>query len=235
MSKEEAEAFIEKLLQEGLLKEENKHIWSMIRPERLKRMYDVLNQRTRYVSVLLEAVDNGHNQAAVLRSSDAFGIQDIYIVLGEAAFEPNKNVTQSAHKWVNINEKPDINTAVKELKEKGYQVLASCLTKDSVPVDEIDLSGPTVLVFGNEHSGLSEEAVNLADGKFVIPMHGFVQSLNISVAAAVTLYQVTKRARRTAGDRYYLSKEEKQELFIRWIKASVSPRVLKMLEADKRQ
>jgi tRNA (guanosine-2'-O-)-methyltransferase len=221
---------IQMLLETGLFQEKERWILEMIRPERLMRLYQVLNQRTRYISVLLEAVDDGHNQAAVLRTADAFGIQNISVVTGKQPFEPSKKITQGAHKWLTINKKPDLQTAVKDLKSEGYQIYATYLGEGAVPVEEIDLSKPTVLIFGNEHKGISEEAVNLTDGKFYIPMYGFVQSFNISVAAALALQEVTKRARETAKERYYLTDKEKRELYLEWILKTLRPQTRKKVQ-----
>lgn len=229
--------FIQMLLKTGLLQEKERWILEMIRPERLMRLYQALNQRTRYISVLLEAVDDGHNQAAVLRTADAFGIQNISVVTRYKPFEPNKKITQGAHKWLTIRKKPDMQTAMKDLKSEGYQIYATYLGDGAVPIEEIDLSKPTVLIFGNEHRGISEETANLADGKFYIPMYGFVQSFNISVAAALALQEVTKRARETAKERYHLTDEEKRELFLEWIMKTLGPqtrkKVQKRLEAPR--
>ncbi|MBN2909513.1 RNA methyltransferase [Polycladomyces sp. WAk] len=221
---------IQMLLETGLLQEKERWIWEMIQPERLMRLYQVLNQRTRYISVLLEAVDDGHNQAAVLRTADAFGIQNISVVTGNKPFEPSKKITQGSHKWLTIRKKPDLQTAIKDLKSEGYQIYATYLGDDAVPIGEIDLSKPTVLIFGNEHKGISKEAANLADGKFYIPMYGFVQSFNISVAAALALQEVTKRAREIAGDRYGLTDEEKRELLLEWIMKTLRPQVRKKVQ-----
>jgi tRNA (guanosine-2'-O-)-methyltransferase len=222
--------FIQILEEKGLLQKKERWIVEMIRPERLMRLYQVLNQRTRYISVLLEAVDDGHNQAAVLRTADAFGIQNISVVSENKPFEPSKKITKGAHKWLTISKKPDVQTAIKDLKSEGYQIYASYLGDGAVPVEEIDLSKPTVLIFGNELQGLSEEAANLADGKFYIPMYGFVQSFNISVAAALALQEVTKRARETAKERYYLTDEEKRELLLEWIMKTLRPQIRKKVQ-----
>lgn len=229
MTKEEERQWIEERMAEGLLTEENRMLWEMILPSRLKRMYDVLKERTRYITILTEAVDDPHNQAAVLRSAEAFGIQDVFVVTGRAPFEPNKFVTKHADKWLTIHQKPDIQTAIKDLKAKGYQVFASYLGEGTVPLEQINVSKPTVLLFGNEHRGVSEEALALADGKFIIPMNGFVQSFNISVAAAISLYDVTSRAKQIAKERYYLPLAEKKELYEHWMMLSLSPRVRKMV------
>lgn len=230
MEEREAKAFLEQLQQEGLLTEQTRLIWEMILPKRLKRMYDVLNERTRYITVLMEAVDDPHNQAAVLRTAEAFGIQDVHVVTGRAPFSPNRLVTRYADQWLTLHRQPDIKTAISDLKQQGYQVYASYLGEGTIPLSEVNVSKPTVLLFGNEHSGVSEEALRLADGTFVIPMYGFVQSFNISVAAALTLYDVTERARRQVGRRYYLSHEEKKTLYEQWMWQTLHPRIRKQLE-----
>ncbi|WP_369826933.1 TrmH family RNA methyltransferase [Geobacillus sp. 46C-IIa] len=226
----EVKAFLEQLQQEGLLTEQTRPAWEMILPKRLKRMYDVLNERTRYITVLMEAVDDPHNQAAVLRTAEAFGVQDVHIVTGKAPFSPNRLVTRYADQWLTLHRKPDIETAIGDLKRQGYQVYASYLGEGAIPLSDLNVSKPTVLLFGNEHSGVSEEALCLADGTFIIPMYGFVQSFNISVAAALALYDVTERARRQAGKRYYLSLEERKALYEQWMWQTLHPRVRKQLE-----
>jgi tRNA (guanosine-2'-O-)-methyltransferase len=221
---------IDQLLKEGILAKEDLPIIETFRPKRLKRMYDVLKERTHYIALLLEAVDDGHNQAAILRSADAFGIQKVSIVTGRASFNPNRKVTQGAHKWLTIHHYPDIFTAIRSAQSQGYQVLASHLAADAVPITEVDLSRPTVFLFGNEHDGVSAEALKRADGNFVIPMYGFVQSFNVSVACAITLSEVTQRARKLKGDKYFLADEEKRELFKHWLAIS-SARIRRMIQA----
>jgi len=230
MNGQEAKAFIEQLQQEGLLTEEMRPVWEMIMPERLKRMYDVLNERTRYITIITEAVDDPHNQAAVLRSAEAFGLQDVYVVTGSAPFQPNPFVTRNADKWLTVQQKKDIQTAIQQLKESGYQVFASYLGEGTIQLQDMDVSRPTALLFGNEHSGVSDEAIRLADGTFMIPMHGFVQSFNISVAAALTLYDVTERARQYAKEAYYLPFAEKKALYEQWMWQTLQPRLRRMME-----
>lgn len=227
MTDEEKEAYVSQLLQQGLLKESDRLLWDTIQPERLKRMVHILHRRTRYVSVMMEAVDDGRNQSAVLRSADAFGIQDIHVVRGQTPFQPNPYITQRADKWLTIRRYETIASAVDRLQRKGYRVLASHLDDDAVPVHEIDLSEPTVLLFGNEKSGVSEEALEMANGTFVIPMQGFVQSLNVSVAAAITMSHVTQEAKKAAGTRYFLDETEKRNLLRQWLLAAARPQIRK--------
>ncbi|MGG3737489.1 TrmH family RNA methyltransferase [Aeribacillus pallidus] len=211
----------QQLIEEQLLLEDNRVYWEMINDERMEKLYRVLNERTRYISLLLEGVDDGHNQAAVLRTADAFGVQDVTIVRGRAPFQPNVNITKSADKWLTIKEKPTIVEAIRDYQQAGYQVFATDLSEKSVYLEDVDVSKPTVLLFGNEHAGISDDARNAADGTFVIPMKGFVQSLNISVAAAITLHYITNKAKEVAKERYYLTLEEKQELLKQWVHLSV--------------
>lgn len=221
--------FVDKLLEEGLLTPSDQHIYDLLTPERLQRLYNVLCRRTKHIAVVLEAVDDGHNQAAVLRTVEALGIQQVTVVTGCAPFNPSKGVTQGAHKWLTINKKPSIVEALGDLKDQGYQVLASYLSDDAMPLSKVDVSRPIAVLFGNEHSGVSDEALSLVDGKFVIPMQGFSQSFNISVAAAITLYDLTTRARALLGQRYYLTFQEKRELYRKWMLKSLSPRLRRLV------
>ncbi len=217
---EEHEALFERLRAQGILAEEDRLLWEMITPQRAQRMLTVLRQRTRYITVVLEAVDDGHNQAAVLRSAEAFGVQEIGIITGQAPFDPSERVTQGAHKWLTLRRYPDIATAVRALRAEGYRIWASQPDPQAVPVDQVDLSQPAAFLFGNEHAGLSSQALELADDAFVVPMVGFAQSLNISVAAAITLFHTTRRARREVGDRYHLTPAEQRAVLRRWLRTA---------------
>ncbi len=221
------EELFRSLVQEGLLTEEDKPFWDLLTPRRAHRLLSVLRQRTGHIVVGMEAVDDGHNQAAILRSADAFGVQEVAVVTGQAPFSPSERVTQGAHKWLTIRKYPNIVTAMQTLRERGYHIWASRLDPDAVPLEEVDLSRPAAFFFGNEHEGLSEEALRHADNLFVIPMVGFVQSLNVSVAAAITLYHVTRRAREEVGDAYYLPLEARRRLLRHWIRQS-SPALRRM-------
>lgn len=207
----------QQLTDAGILASEDYPFWDLLTPDRAQRMVDVLAARTTYIRVVLEAVDDGHNQAAVLRTCDAFGIQEVDIVVGRGGFSPSQGITQGADQWLTLNRRPNMEAAVDTLHRQGYRVWASRLDENAVSIQEVDLSRPTALIFGNEHEGVSEDVVQLADATFVIPMAGFVQSLNISVAAATTLFTVTQRARTVAGDEYFLAPEEKQNILRDWL------------------
>lgn len=235
MNEDSKHDLFQRLVDAGILTQADYPFWDLLTPERAQRMVEVLNQRTRYVRVVLEAVDDGHNQAAVLRSCDAFGVQTVDVVVGRGGFSPSQGITQGADKWLTINRPPDVATAVDRLHEQGFRVWASRLDDDAVPIDEFDLSQPAALVFGNEHEGVSEDVVALADATFIVPMVGFVQSLNISVAAATTLFTVTRRARVCAGGDYFLSPAKKREVLRHWLTTNSknARRLARVLDAKR--
>ena len=202
---------------EGLVALEDRPYWSLLTERRARRLVANVRRRTRYVTVALEAVHDGHNQAAVLRSADAFGIQDVTVIRRDTRFKPSRGVTQGADRWLTLHAFEHTADAIAALRARGYRVLASHLSENAAQVDAVDLTAPIALLFGNEHEGVSDEALALADGAFQVPMVGFVQSMNVSVAAAVAMFHVTRRARRTAGSRYRLSRSAQRELLRAWV------------------
>lgn len=230
---EQRAALFEQLVSEGILDESDRILWELLTPERALKMDAVLRQRTRHIAVLLEAVDDGHNQAAVLRSCEAFGVQNIGIVAGRGGWQPSQGVTQGADKWLSLHHYATIEEAIRAMQHRGYRVLASRLDEHATPIQDIDLRQPVALLFGNEHDGVSDEAVALADGTFIIPMYGFVQSLNISVAAAVSIFHTTQRARREVGDAYFLTPEERRAILRRWM-TSNTPQARRVAAALRR-
>ena len=153
-----------------------------------------LAHRTRDACVVLEHVANAHNASAVLRSAEAFGLFEIHIVpQPEGRFALSRNVASGANKWLDLHWYEHTENCFKALKSRGYEIWASDLHADTVPIDEIDVQKKVALVFGNEREGISDVARKHADRRFVIPMQGFVESLNISVAAAVSCYHISQK------------------------------------------
>lgn len=240
LTKEEQIELVEELLQTGVLKPEDRPLYELLMPDRVKRMYEVLNLRTNHITILTEGVDDPHNQSAVLRSADAFGVQTLHVVEGRAPFKPNSIIAKSADRWVDVVEHASIEEAIDRLKADGYQVYATALSEEAIPLEDVDVSKPTVLLFGNEHSGVSDKALAKADGNFVIPMQGYVQSLNISVAAAISLYDVTTRARHIVSEGYRLPVDDQARIFKDWMIKSLPKRSLGMykqkgIDAFKRE
>jgi len=201
------------------------YLEQFITEDRQATISDVLSARTRYLTVVLEDIYQPHNASAVLRSCDGFGIQDVHIIENDNTFSPNQGVTIGADKWItyhqyNEEEKNNTEHCFRHLKEEGYQIIATTPHHDDVTIDEVSLDQPTALVFGAELTGLSDYALEHADGYAQIPMVGFSESFNISVGAALCLYDLSTRLRK--GDHQWsLTDAEKLDLRLEWVKKSV--------------
>lgn len=163
------------------------------REEKIKK---VIEQRQKGI-VILEDIHDPHNAAAVWRSADAFGIQKIYLIFEkEKAFNPKKigkASSASANKWLDFEIFTSTEECLKKVKSEGYTVYATVLDREAETIYKTDFPENPAIMFGNEHRGLSEEAINLADKKIYVPMRGMVQSLNLSVTAGICLYELTRQ------------------------------------------
>ena len=187
---------------------------------RQSKIIKMINNRQEGV-IVLENIADEHNAAAVWRSADAFGFQKIYLVFSvEKSFNPKKvgkKSSASANKWLSFKTFKSINECYKELKNEGYKIYATVLDEDSKNLQSTIFSLRKIaLVFGNEHRGLSEEAIKGADEKIYIPMKGMVQSLNLSVSAGILMYEVSRQRSASAKgygetrEGYKLSDNEKK-------------------------
>lgn len=188
-------------------------------PERYERLNSVLNKRQPDLTVVLENVFDPHNISAVMRTCDAVGIQDIYIL--NTRIPPHKKwgakSSSSAAKWLSIHQFTDANECFEELRKRFSKIYTTHLSSNAVSLHQLKLTEPVALVFGNEHSGVSEEIIAKADGNFIIPQVGIIKSLNISVACAVALYEAY-RQKNNAGhyDDVKLEKGKLQALRNEW-------------------
>ena len=177
-------------------------------PERNERLTAVLNKRQPDLTVVLENVFDPHNISAVMRTCDAVGIQDIYIL--NTKIPPHKKwgakSSSSAAKWLSIHQFTDPAACFSELRKHFKKIYTTHLSTDAVGLHELNLTEPVALVFGNEHSGVSEEIIAMADGNFIIPQVGIIKSLNISVACAVCLYEAFRQ--KTNAGHYHTVKLE---------------------------
>lgn len=162
--------------------------------------------------MVLENVFDPHNISAVMRSCDAVGIQEIYVLNTKIPLHKKWGArsSSSAAKWLTIHQYDNAATCFGDLKQKYAQILTTHLSGDAVSLYELDLVKPTALVFGNEHSGVSEEIREMADGNFIIPQVGMIQSLNISVACAVSVYEAY-RQKKAAG--HYATSQSKNSIY----------------------
>lgn len=201
------------------------YLKAYVSDERWERLNNVLANRTRHITVVLEDLYQPHNASAVLRSCDGFGIQDVHVVENRNVFDASKGVTIGADKWLtlskyNSEESQNTRACFKALREKGYNIIATTPHEQDSNLPNLDINDKTALVFGAELEGLSDEALELADGYMKIPMYGFSESFNISVSAAITLYDVTSRMRNNRSD-WGLTDDEKDELLYLWVKQSI--------------
>lgn len=186
---------------------------------------EVIQNRTRYLTVVLEDIYQPHNASAVLRSCDCFGIQDVHIIENQNTYQVNPDVALGSSKWLNLikynqreNNTPE---AVKHLKSKGYRIVATTPHKDDVDLRELDLEkGPVALIFGTEMRGLTDDGLALADEFMKIPMYGFTESFNISVSAALCLFYLTEKLRSSQFE-WKLSEAEKLEVKLNWARQVV--------------
>ena len=164
-------------------------------PERREKLQTVLNKRQNDITIVLENVFDPHNISAVMRTCDAVGVQELYVLNTKIPRHKKWGAksSSSAAKWLTVYQFENAEECFSELRKKYSKILTTHLSSDAVNLYEIDLTQPVALVFGNEHSGVSEEIRNLADGNFIIPQAGIIRSLNISVACAVTLYEAYRQ------------------------------------------
>lgn len=196
------------------------YLEEFITPERKAKFIKILEQRTNYLTVAVEDVYQIHNTSAVVRSCDIFGVQGVHLIESRYGQSLDSEIAMGAQKWVDVHRYNNTKDCLTTLKNKGYQIIATTPHNDSSFLDEFKLTGKTALFFGTERDGLSEEVMNNADGFLKIPMVGFTESLNISVAAAIILQQLTSDLRNGELP-WQLTEEEKKEKMLDWTKKSI--------------
>ncbi len=187
---------------------------------RKDRMREVLHRRQSSLTVVMEDIHDPHNVSAVLRTADAVGIHTVQLLYTKEKFPKlGRKSSASAVKWIERRAFPSVEECYSALRAEGYAIYATQIGPHSRSVYDLDLTGKVALVFGNEHRGVSPDAAGLADAIFQIPMMGMIQSLNVSVACAVCLYEALRqRAAKGMYDRPGLPAETIEELFKHWMK-----------------
>ncbi len=185
---------------------------------RIEKLSRALRLTQPDLTVVLENIHDPHNVSAILRTCDAVGVRKVNLLYTAESFPKiGKKSSASAYKWVERRNFRSVETCYKTLHEEGHVVAASVVGEGSVSLYDVDMVGKVALVFGNEHRGVTQEAASSADVRFQIPMHGMVQSLNVSVACAITLYEAL-RQRIKSGDigRVKLSESEFEKTLEEW-------------------
>ncbi|MFH1004411.1 MAG: RNA methyltransferase [Bacteroidota bacterium] len=215
------------------------YLSQFISENRKKRFEQVLQSRTRHITVVLEDIYQPHNASAVLRSCDCFGIQDVHIIENKNKYTTSPDVEMGSSKWLTMyrynSKKENTLDCIQWLKKNKYRIIVTsphpetilpCIgsgfgqAKTSCNIEELDITEKTALFFGTEMRGATSDAFEQADGFVKIPMVGFTESLNISVSAAISIFMITLRLRKSSVN-WKLSKEEETEIKLQWLKNSI--------------
>ncbi len=184
-----------------------------------------IKHRTKHITVAIENIFQPHNASAVLRTCDCFGVQDVHIIENSNEYVVNPDVALGASKWLDLHRynSAENNTVecINHLKSQGFTVIATTPHSDDVLLDQLPIDRKTALLFGTEKDGLSDLALEHADGFMRIPMYGFTESFNISVSAAIILHHLTEKLR-TSDVKWQLSEEEMIDIKLDWVRQVVA-------------
>ena len=201
------------------------HFLKCITAERKALFEELIQKRTKYLTVVLENIYQPLNASAVLRSCDCFGIQDVHVIENYNEFKPDREVAMGASNWITVNryDKNENNTldCIQSLKNKGYKIVATSPHNSQTDLINFDLSkGKTALFFGTEVEGLSDVVLENADEHLHIPMYGFTESFNLSVSAAICLYEMRMKMEKE-NIKWHMTEDEKNQVLLSWLRYSI--------------
>ena len=196
------------------------YLEGFITDNRKNGFLNVLKNRTKHITIAMEDVYQLHNTSAVMRSCEVFGVQELNVIEQRFGKRIDKEIALGAEKWVDINRFSTIQNCIDDLKNKGYQIIATTPHNDSCLLDAFDITKKSAIFFGTEKLGLSEEVMQQADGFLKIPMVGFTESLNISVSAAIVIQDLTNRIRKSSI-KWQLTEEEIIDKRLDWTRKSI--------------
>ena len=188
--------------------------------ERLQKIEHFAEESSDFVLPVLEDVYQFRNAAAIVRSVEACGFHKVVALEEENVFDPNLRVTKGADTWVEVEKMPATLQSLEDIKNRGYKILAVSPEKPASLLPDYQVTEPIALVFGNELEGVSEEILDFADQTLAIPMYGFTKSFNVSVAAAICMYELKQKLLKSGID-YKLSEDQKLKMKIRWAVNSI--------------
>jgi tRNA (guanosine-2'-O-)-methyltransferase len=193
-----------------------------ITDSRMKRIHEVLAQRTTHLTLVLEDIFQSHNAAAIIRTAESYGLQEVHVLENRNEFHPADRITRGSEKWIDVQHYDTsvfgVAGALNMIKNKGYQLVATSPGKASVSIEELDITKPTALIFGSERPGVGNEVLQCADTTAYIPMRGFTESFNVSVSAGIALYSLIRRLPKALTT---VSEAKKRELLLDWYMKSV--------------
>lgn len=194
-------------------------------PECFEVISSVVRNRTNYITICLENIFHSQNASALIRSSEALGIQNIHVIEDKCHFRPNVDIVKGSDKWLDIhrhNEDEASEKLIKKLKSDGYRIVATSPHVNGLTADEYDLTkGKTAIFLGTEKQGVSKTVMESADDFIRVDMHGFVESLNVSVCGAIILSSLTSQLHKNKTINWQLSPDEQLVMLNRWMKLSV--------------
>ncbi|WP_282055166.1 TrmH family RNA methyltransferase [Maribacter luteus] len=196
------------------------YLEGFISAERKERFLNVLEERSKFITVAIEDVYQMHNTSAVIRSCEVFGLQQAHVIESRFGKRLDKNIAMGAQQWVDVQRHETTESCISLLREQGYRIVATTPHNDSCYLEDFKINEKTALFFGTEKEGLSEEVMGKADSFLKIPMVGFTESLNISVSAAIILQHLTVKMKSQQLP-WRLSDEEKLEKRLDWTQKSI--------------
>ena len=200
------------------------YLSGFINEERRERLEKILRQRTRHITVVLEDIYQSQNASAVVRTCECLGIQELHVIENHYEYRLNPAVVQGASKWIDLikhNQAEQDNTraCIEQLRQRGYRIIAMEPAPAGKTVEQLDISDKLALCFGSEEPGLSTTLQALADDTVRIPIHGFTQSYNLSVSAAISLYTLVSILRNSTIN-WQLDESDATDLYIKWLAQS---------------
>ena len=187
----------------------------LLTPERIMRIDQVIDARLASVAAAVEDTYDPHNAAATLRTCEALGLQDLWVIEPGARFSAAKGVTRGAHRWLDLHRFPDAGAAIGDMKARGFRVYAT-LPDAKQSIEDVPVDSPLAVVFGNEHDGVSQTTIEACDGAVTVPMFGFTESYNLSVTVGLCMSRLVARRRAYIGAMGDLDRERRARLRARW-------------------
>ncbi len=214
------------------------YLTQFISEKRKQRFDEVIQNRTNHLHIVLENLYQAHNASAVLRSAESFGIQHLHFIENKNTLKISVDVAMGSSNWLSIHRynsyENNTKQALTELKNNGYRIVATTPHTNALKLENLPIDKKLALVFGTELNGISETVNEMADEFVKIPMYGFTESFNISVCAALCMYELTTRIRKTVPN-HFISDQEKTDVYLDWLKTSINNSEALITDYLKRQ
>jgi len=193
-----------------------------ISPQRYEKMCAVLANRTYHLTAVMENFYDPHNISAVIRSCDAFGIQNVHVIELDHKYYISRKVSRGTHNWINIYKYQSSRECIQHLQKQGYKVYFADPRPEYPMIEDLPLDHKAAIIFGQEKNGIRDETKHYADGGFRIPIYGFVESYNVSVSCALSLFSLTSRLHKEPRQDFFLTEPEKDRLLKHWLVKNTS-------------